>query len=282
MLTRLVTGFVLATGIVWLTFTGPMAGVVAVVVAVVGLGAAELLRMFPVVEPPTRLVASTSAAGAAAAMAHSPAAAVATLGLGACAVLSLSLRRSDDLPSAAQQAAIGGLALAYVGVFGACVSALLFMPGPVTDATWVADTFGPISYGRGAFMTLLVVVLLGDTLAYFSGRFLGRHKLAPRVSPKKTVEGAVGGLVASAAGGYLAHVLLLPGESPALMVGAGALCGALGQLGDLTESLFKRASGTKDSGTLLPGHGGVLDRVDGVIFAAPALYAALRLLGAAA
>lgn len=126
-------------------------------------------------------------------------------------------------------------------------------------------------------LVVLGVVWSGDTGAYFAGRALGRHKLHPKVSPKKTVEGAIGGLIASVGGGFLLVALLdlpLPPWKTALFSLFG---GALAQLGDLGESLVKRACGVKDSGTILPGHGGMLDRVDGVIFAFPFFWWALSL-----
>jgi len=124
---------------------------------------------------------------------------------------------------------------------------------------------------------VLGVVWGGDTAAYFAGRSLGKHKLHPKVSPKKTIEGAVGGLVGSVGAGFLMVGLLdlpLPAWKTALFAVAG---GALAQLGDLSESLVKRACGVKDSGTILPGHGGMLDRTDGVIFAFPFFAWALSL-----
>lgn len=126
--------------------------------------------------------------------------------------------------------------------------------------------------GQPIILYVLGVIWAGDTGAYFAGRFLGKRKLHPKVSPKKTVEGSVGGILASIGGGFLMLALL---DIPGLPLQAweialfSAIGGALGQLGDLAESLIKRACGVKDSGAILPGHGGMLDRVDGVIFAFP-------------
>lgn len=119
---------------------------------------------------------------------------------------------------------------------------------------------------------LLWVIAWGDTGALYAGTFFGRHKLCPAVSPKKTIEGAIGGLTANLAFGWLFKLIFLPG-----LTGLGCtlfvLCvGAAGQVGDLFESQFKRASGVKDSGSLLPGHGGILDRIDALLFAAPLAY----------
>lgn len=115
----------------------------------------------------------------------------------------------------------------------------------------------------------LAVVLGGDTGAYLVGRALGRHKLYERVSPNKTVEGALGGLGTSVATACVIRWLLLPELGWPLCVALGLGGGILGQIGDLTESALKRAFGVKDSGRLLPGHGGALDRLDAFLFAAP-------------
>ena len=130
---------------------------------------------------------------------------------------------------------------------------------------------------RPWILYVLAVVWGGDTAAYFAGRAFGKHKLHPKVSPKKTIEGAVGGIAGSVGLGFLMVVLLDLPLAPWKVAVFAAVGGALGQLGDLTESLIKRACGVKDSGTLLPGHGGMLDRVDGVIFAFPFFAWALTL-----
>ncbi len=128
----------------------------------------------------------------------------------------------------------------------------------------------------------MVLLLLGtfatDTAAFAAGRLLGRHKLAPRVSPAKTVEGAIGGLLgAVAAVVALDYVLGLP-HNPPLFVLLGVLLAVAAQLGDLAESAVKRRFGVKDMGRVLPGHGGVLDRLDSVLFAALVLYYFVRWL----
>lgn len=127
---------------------------------------------------------------------------------------------------------------------------------------------------------LCLIVWCGDTGAYFTGRAIGRHKLAPRMSPNKTWEGAIGGIVASLVGGSCLRAYY--GEafmSWTLVVLCCVLGGIFGQLGDLTESTFKRFSGVKDSGKIFPGHGGFLDRVDGLLFAAPVVWFILYQFG---
>jgi phosphatidate cytidylyltransferase len=124
---------------------------------------------------------------------------------------------------------------------------------------------------------LFIIVFSGDTGAYFGGRLMGRHKLAPTISPKKTVEGTVFGLTSSVGGAFLAATYLVPQLDATEVLVMGLLCGMVAQVGDLAESLFKRAMDTKDSGRILPGHGGMLDRIDGVLFAAPVFFAWLHL-----
>jgi phosphatidate cytidylyltransferase len=130
----------------------------------------------------------------------------------------------------------------------------------------------PRGFGRGPDMVLwmLLLVFAADIGAYFAGRSWGRHKLAPRVSPGKTWEGALGGLAAVALVALIGTVHF--GFPVVAGVAFGCTVGIFSVIGDLTESMFKRAAGLKDSGSLLPGHGGLLDRLDSVTAAAP-LYA---------
>jgi len=116
---------------------------------------------------------------------------------------------------------------------------------------------------------LLAIVFAGDIGAYYAGSYLGRHKLCPSVSPKKTIEGSIGGLCANLLVGGVIKAMFLPLLPwPACMV-MFLLIGAAGQTGDLYESALKRSVQIKDSGTLLPGHGGMLDRIDALLFASP-------------
>ena len=126
---------------------------------------------------------------------------------------------------------------------------------------------------------LCMIVWLGDTAAYYVGRSLGRHKMAPVVSPNKTWEGAAGGFAASLIATAAWSVWRQGWVDPALL-GVAALTAAAAQIGDLMESLLKRGAGVKDSGSVLPGHGGVLDRMDAMLFAAPVMLLSLWLLRA--
>jgi phosphatidate cytidylyltransferase len=157
--------------------------------------------------------------------------------------------------------------------------------------------------GSGAFLILyvLIVVWVGDSAAYYTGRALGRHKMAPRISPGKSWEGAVGSFVGAIVGGSLvfayaepisngliaagllsrSQAYLPPQTPPMWQFGLlSAIVNLAAQTGDLAESLIKRGAGVKDSGALLPGHGGMLDRIDALLFAVPVVwyYAAWRVL----
>ncbi|MBN1351968.1 phosphatidate cytidylyltransferase [candidate division KSB1 bacterium] len=129
-------------------------------------------------------------------------------------------------------------------------------------------------YPRGAhwILAMLVSVWICDTAAYFIGSWIGRHKLFERVSPNKTVEGAVAGFIFALLTGYLIHLILFKDTSLVHLMVIAAIGGSIGQLGDLVESLFKRDVGIKDSSSILPGHGGILDRFDSLFLAAPVVY----------
>jgi len=125
-----------------------------------------------------------------------------------------------------------------------------------------------------AVLFLFLIVWGCDSFAYYVGKNLGRRKLAPVVSPKKTWEGSIGGLLGATAIGAAAGTWwVMPEFGPVRGAFAGALASSAGQVGDLVESLWKRGAGVKDSGVFLPGHGGFYDRIDSLLFAAPVLAA---------
>jgi len=145
--------------------------------------------------------------------------------------------------------------------------ALIFIVVPFSA---VVRLDGPANIGRQLLLFTLVVVWVGDTAAYFVGRAVGRTKMAPQLSPGKTWEGAAANVIGSLAVGVIFSRWMQ--IDPLHMVAMGGLASVAGQAGDLLESAYKRSAGVKDSGTILPGHGGVLDRIDALILAAPAVW----------
>ena len=175
-------------------------------------------------------------------------------------ILMAAAMRRNDLAKTLPQSAVMLVGVVYI--FGAWKCA---MPLRELSPHW-------LMYG-------LLVNWAGDAGAYYVGRRWGRHKMAPRISPQKSWEGAVASVVASVliAGAYLLR--FVPWIAVAPVVGLTIAANAAGQLGDLTESAIKRGAGLKDSGAILPGHGGFLDRVDSTLFSLPLIYAFLKLAG---
>ena len=127
-------------------------------------------------------------------------------------------------------------------------------------------------YGEYLTLFMMVTVWICDTGAYFTGRFLGKHKLNQEVSPKKTWEGAIGGTLLAVGGALLMRHLFLPVLTVKTAILLGLLVAVIGQVSDLAESIIKRSTGVKDSSNLLPGHGGFLDRFDSYLLLAPVFY----------
>jgi phosphatidate cytidylyltransferase len=266
---RVVSALLLFPALVWITWLGglPFTVLLALAAAVAAL---ELTGMFTAVRLPEAFGVAVAAllpfvpwwTAQDAARAH-PGAVPLALAVAAMALLVLNLFRAGPIEGAPQRVAGSALAWLYCGVLIGSVVWLRLRHGFV----WVILTF--------------VTTWLNDTLAYFAGRFFGKHPLYPRVSPKKTWEGFAGGVLGSVLGALLvkAVFLALPqpeGEAFALSwagcVGVGLGASVLGPLGDLSESMLKRAAGVKDSGRLIPGHGGLLDRIDALLFVAPWVY----------
>ncbi|GMU63946.1 MAG: hypothetical protein AMXMBFR36_02200 [Acidobacteriota bacterium] len=180
--------------------------------------------------------------------------ALAAIGVGTAVLLART-------PAAESLVAMGGLAFA-IPYFAVPIAALYRLQ---QHDPWV-------------LFLLLAIVWLGDTAAYYVGSAWGRHKLAPEVSPNKSWEGAIAGFVVSLASVAIWGVWREGGIAPELLV-IGAVTSIASQIGDLVESLLKRGAGVKDSGGLLPGHGGVLDRMDAMLFAAPVMLLLLYAFG---
>lgn len=158
----------------------------------------------------------------------------------------------DSLPSSA----IAVLATTYVGMLSGSLIRLR----------------NDFPEGSKLVFFLLLVVWLGDSGAYYVGKTFGRHKLSPRISPKKTVEGLIGGIATSMIAAVVIHFTFFERFPLLHAIVAGAILSVAGVIGDLAESMWKRSADVKDSGRLLPGHGGFLDRFDSILFTAPILY----------
>lgn len=167
--------------------------------------------------------------------------------------LTLPLYRND--PQAPHLVAKQVLGLVYIPLF---LGFLALLRSGENGAYWV--------------FWILCIVAAGDTGAFYTGRHLGRRKLCPWVSPKKTIEGSIGGLAANVLVALLLKSIWFPTFSIFVCTVFALIIGAAGQAGDLFASEFKRSAGIKDSGSLLPGHGGFLDRLDALLFAAPLAY----------
>lgn len=133
-------------------------------------------------------------------------------------------------------------------------------------------TTGVIQFGGEYFLSLLLLSFLTDTFAYLGGKLFGKTPLAPQISPKKTLEGSAIGLIGGSLLGFL-YLKSLPHTGSDMLVAIVCIAGSMfTQVGDLFESTIKRYSGVKDSGKIMPGHGGVLDRIDGLLFTGPIVY----------
>ena len=129
-----------------------------------------------------------------------------------------------------------------------------------------------LEQGRNLLILLTVITVFSDSFAYYTGMFLGKHKLAPAISPGKTIEGFIGGILGSILGAIVVGQMFFPDFPMLQMVILTAILSMIGVMGDLTESMIKRTMGVKDSGNILPGHGGVLDRLDSLMIATPVLF----------
>jgi len=187
--------------------------------------------------------------------------------------LAAAVFKPDEVKESLLSVSASVFGVIYVSLLAGCLAGVRMIP----------DTFaglGGTHFSSKLITTFFAIVMMTDTGAYYTGRTIGRHKLAPRISPGKTIEGSAGGFVAAVAAGLLCRLIFfheLPISHALLLASA---IGALGQIGDLAESMLKRSANVKDSGKLLPGHGGVLDRIDSILFCAPLLYFYSRLLAA--
>ncbi len=167
----------------------------------------------------------------------------------------ISLFRIEDITMSA-----GNVAFLFLGI--------LYVPFLLSHLSLIRG----LPHGIQWVFLLLVIVMSGDTAAFYTGSAFGKRKLYPIVSPKKSIEGSIGGLAGSLVGTFVAGATFFTELSVIDCVVTALLLGSMGQLGDLFESMLKRSFGVKDSGTIIPGHGGLLDRLDSILFAAPAAF----------
>lgn len=180
---------------------------------------------------------------------------------------------------------LGAMAVMSTRLFGIKnpASSLSDVAPVITGIVYVPlmmSAFIPLRASGPEWIIFIMTAIWGsDAFAYFVGKGIGKRKLYPSISPNKTVAGAVGSFIGGVAGALLIKTLLIPALSNGDALISGFVVGGITIVGDLVESMFKRDAGVKDSGTLIPGHGGMLDKIDGALFAGPALYVALVALG---
>jgi phosphatidate cytidylyltransferase len=220
---------------------------------------------------PFKVIGTLAALACAWAVAHGPAAAVPVLTAALLAVMTVELMRRN-MDRSLNHVAVTLFGALYVGWLGGFL--VLLREATARDGV---DGFS----GLRAIALLAALTWACDTLAFLVGVAVGRRPLLPRVSPRKSVEGAVGGVLGATVAGLVAAGTIAPFLSPLQGGLLGAVCGVTGQVGDLVESMLKRDAGVKDTADLLPGHGGILDRFDSLLFNAPVVYYALVLCGVA-
>jgi phosphatidate cytidylyltransferase len=256
---RLLTAGIAAPVLLLILFQGPPFAFSAVAVVASVLGAHEVLRMTHPADGVARaigVVQSTLVTAGIALFGDDPRVIIALLlGMPLVGML-MPLVRLGDIATAGLRIMAGAAVPLYVG---GSLGVLARLRAANAD-------------GAGWVLLVLMLGWFGDTGGYFFGRFLGKRKLYEAVSPKKTRAGLVGAVVGALGGAVLASSWFLPRLPVTHAVVLGLVSGLLGQAGDLTESLLKRSTGVKDSGAILPGHGGILDRIDAVLVLAPMVY----------
>lgn len=264
MLVRLATGFIGAPLICVLLYLGPDWGWALFVGLASAIGAYELFGMTHPEDPPSRVLGALLTVAVVAVLwffGTDPRVLLTLVVVAPLLGMLLVLWRLGDIQTAAVRVMANTFGPLYVGGgMGAVI--LLRRDGNV---------HGP--YDGASYVVLaLTLSWLSDTGAYFAGRFLGKRKLYEAVSPKKTVAGAFGGLGGALVGALAAHFFFLKSLPLVHAVLLALVGGALGQAGDLGESLIKRSFGVKDSGGIVPGHGGILDRVDALLVTGTITY----------
>ncbi len=239
----------------------PMWGMQLLILAAALAGLIEFTRMFGL-DRFLRLVTFALGGAAAVAMLYDPFPAESALVVVVVGLFVISLAfmyRARELPGVADRLGLALLGIVYVGI------AFPFWG-------WIAH----LPEGRSLILLALTPACLCDSFALMAGKTFGRHKFAPLTSPNKTVEGYFGALVGSLVGVFAVRAILLPNLGIATALLFAVMIWITSPFGDLIESMFKRSCGVKDSSSLIPGHGGVLDRLDALIFTGPMAYLFLR------
>lgn len=257
--TRLLTAAVVAPLLLVLLYFGPAWGWFVLVFVASGIGASEIFAMTHPRDPVARAIGVLLTLAVSACLwlfGADPRALITLLGALPVVAIVVSLWRLGDIETSALR-----------------LSALVFGPlwmGLLTLLALLRRNMG--DDGPGYVLMTLMFAWLADTGGYFAGRFLGRRKLYEAVSPKKTVEGLFGALGGAVLGALLAHFWYLRSIPLGAAIALALVAGLLGQLGDLGESLLKRSTGVKDSGGIVPGHGGILDRVDALLVTSTVVF----------
>ena len=252
---RVLSTAVLLPAFVWVVAWAPAAVFVGMVTLLGALGHWEFLRMFQRAGIPVLTTVGVVGGAAVTASFALPPVVPLAFSLVALGILVAGLARAGGVPRVWEPIAITLAGVCYVNwLLGHAVE----LHGLAAGTSWI--------------WLLVWVTWIGETTAYFVGSLLGRRKLAPAISPKKTVEGALAQLVISPLAALAAQPLLGSTLTAAEAVGLGLVLGVVGQVGDLVESALKRSVGAKDAGQLIPGHGGILDRLDGLLFNTPVLF----------
>lgn len=259
---RVVTGFLMAIAAVLLLLFSPFWLLMTVLSVIGALCFLEYTRMMGFVrtEPLVGITLLALLLSWAMCIARLWDGAIGVLLLAVIVVWLVQFRRADAMQSAISQLAIV--------LFGAVYVMLLWIP--------MAELVRLPS--RGFLFLLLATTHGGDAVAYLIGKRWGRHLLAPRLSPNKTWEGWIAGLGGAVVAGLVCDLIFSLPFTVVEIIIVGLLLGIAASLGDLAESMLKRSQGVKDSGTWIPGHGGILDRVDGLFFSAPVLYFILAVI----
>jgi phosphatidate cytidylyltransferase len=256
---RIATAIIGVPAILALIYVAPPAGFYALTLVAGLIGTWELLGMTHAGDTGSRVLGVLVSAAVSLAIyfgGHDPRVAMTALIAVPLAGPLLTLFRLGDVRTAALRACAMGFAPLFAGL----------------PLTLLALMRRDLPMGGHYVILAIGFAWLGDTGGYFAGRFLGKHKLYEAVSPKKTVEGAIGSLLGSIGWAILVHFLFLHELPLTHAIPLAVVAGALGQAGDLGESVIKRSTGVKDSGQIVPGHGGILDRVDALILTSAVVY----------